>query len=43
VQRVIERLREWGGETAVEVVGREENVVFALPRALRTATAARER
>ena len=35
VQQVIERLRSWGGEAAQEVVGREENVVFALPRALR--------
>jgi len=37
VQRVVARLREWGGETAEEVVGREENVVFALPRELRPA------
>ena len=36
VQRVVARLREWGGEGAQEVVGREENVVFALPRELRT-------
>jgi 4-hydroxy-3-methylbut-2-enyl diphosphate reductase len=35
VQRVVARLREWGGEGAEEVVGREENVVFALPRELR--------
>jgi 4-hydroxy-3-methylbut-2-enyl diphosphate reductase len=35
VQRVVERLREWGGEGVEEVVGREENVVFALPRELR--------
>jgi 4-hydroxy-3-methylbut-2-enyl diphosphate reductase len=35
VQRVVERLREWGGQTAEEVVGREESVVFALPRELR--------
>ena len=37
VQRVVQRLREWGGETAVEVVGRAESVVFALPRELRGA------
>jgi len=37
VQQVVERLREWGGRAAVEVVGREENVVFALPRELRGA------
>ncbi|MGH8218655.1 MAG: 4-hydroxy-3-methylbut-2-enyl diphosphate reductase [Steroidobacteraceae bacterium] len=35
VQRVIERLREWGGVAAQEVVGREERVTFALPRELR--------
>jgi len=37
VQRVVARLREWGGEGAVEVEGREEHVVFALPRELRPA------
>jgi len=35
VQRVVARLREWGGEGAEELRGREENVVFALPRELR--------
>jgi len=35
VQRVVARLREWGGQGAEEVLGREENVVFALPRELR--------
>jgi 4-hydroxy-3-methylbut-2-enyl diphosphate reductase len=35
VQRVVARLREWGGLDAEEVVGRAENVVFALPRELR--------
>jgi 4-hydroxy-3-methylbut-2-enyl diphosphate reductase len=35
VQRVVARLREWGGEGADEILGREENVVFALPRELR--------
>jgi 4-hydroxy-3-methylbut-2-enyl diphosphate reductase len=35
VRQVVERLREWGGHEAVEVVGREENVVFGLPQALR--------
>jgi 4-hydroxy-3-methylbut-2-enyl diphosphate reductase len=35
VQRVVARLREWGGQGAEELVGREENVVFALPRELR--------
>jgi 4-hydroxy-3-methylbut-2-en-1-yl diphosphate reductase len=35
VQQVVEQLREWGGRPAVEAVGREENIVFALPRELR--------
>ena len=35
VQRVVARLREWGGQGAEEFVGRPENVVFALPRELR--------
>jgi hypothetical protein len=33
----VARLREWGGQGAAEVAGREENVVFALPRELRPA------
>jgi 4-hydroxy-3-methylbut-2-enyl diphosphate reductase len=37
VQQVVARLREWGGITAQELVGREEHVVFSLPRALRSA------
>jgi 4-hydroxy-3-methylbut-2-enyl diphosphate reductase len=35
VERVVARLREWGGRGAEEIVGREESVVFALPRELR--------
>jgi 4-hydroxy-3-methylbut-2-enyl diphosphate reductase len=35
VQQVVERLRHWGGMVPQEIVGREENVVFSLPRALR--------
>jgi 4-hydroxy-3-methylbut-2-enyl diphosphate reductase len=35
VRRVVERLQAWGGETVDEVLGREENIVFALPRELR--------
>jgi 4-hydroxy-3-methylbut-2-enyl diphosphate reductase len=35
VQQVVTRLREWGGEPAVELPGRTEHVVFALPRPLR--------
>jgi 4-hydroxy-3-methylbut-2-enyl diphosphate reductase len=41
VQQVIERLREWGAEAPQEVVGREENVYFALPRELRPLNAGR--
>jgi 4-hydroxy-3-methylbut-2-enyl diphosphate reductase len=37
VQRVVGRLREWGGQVPEEVTGREEHVVFALPKALRDA------
>jgi len=40
VQRVVTQLKTWGGEGAEEVVGREENVVFALPRELRVIAAA---
>jgi 4-hydroxy-3-methylbut-2-enyl diphosphate reductase len=35
VKQVVERLRDWGGDLAEEVAGRTENVVFALPKALR--------
>ncbi|HEX6637756.1 MAG TPA: hypothetical protein VF033_08885, partial [Steroidobacteraceae bacterium] len=35
VQQVIARLREWGGTSAEELRGREERVVFSLPRPLR--------
>jgi 4-hydroxy-3-methylbut-2-enyl diphosphate reductase len=38
VQQVVERLREWGGTAPREIIGREENVVFSLPRALRQGT-----
>jgi len=37
VRQVIERLRSWGGELPREVIGREEHVVFGLPRELRRA------
>ncbi len=40
VQRVVARLREWGGQGAEEIVGREENIVFSLPRELRPRTGA---
>jgi 4-hydroxy-3-methylbut-2-en-1-yl diphosphate reductase len=35
VRRVVARLKEWGGQGPEEVLGRAENVVFALPRELR--------
>jgi 4-hydroxy-3-methylbut-2-enyl diphosphate reductase len=35
VKGVIAQLREWGGAVVDEVAGREEHVMFALPRALR--------
>ena len=35
VQQVIDRLRNWGGAAPVELRGREEHVVFVLPKALR--------
>ncbi|MFO1510747.1 MAG: 4-hydroxy-3-methylbut-2-enyl diphosphate reductase [Steroidobacteraceae bacterium] len=38
VQQVIDRLRTWGGAAPVELRGREEHVVFVLPKALRTGT-----
>jgi 4-hydroxy-3-methylbut-2-enyl diphosphate reductase len=38
VQQVVERLRSWGGTVPDELQGRKEQVVFALPRALRAKT-----
>jgi 4-hydroxy-3-methylbut-2-enyl diphosphate reductase len=35
VQQVIARLKAWGGKLATELQGREENIVFALPKELR--------
>jgi 4-hydroxy-3-methylbut-2-enyl diphosphate reductase len=35
VQNVVDRLRELGGEVPEEVSGREENIVFSMPRELR--------
>jgi 4-hydroxy-3-methylbut-2-enyl diphosphate reductase len=37
VQQVVEQLRSWGGEAPRQVMGRPENVVFSLPKALRAA------
>lgn len=35
VQAVINQLQDWGGETAVEIKGIEEKVVFTLPKELK--------
>jgi 4-hydroxy-3-methylbut-2-enyl diphosphate reductase len=35
VQAVVQRLRSWGGQVPSELPGREEHVVFGLPKALR--------
>ena len=35
VERVVARIREWGGHAPVDLVGQPENVVFSLPRELR--------
>jgi 4-hydroxy-3-methylbut-2-enyl diphosphate reductase len=39
VERVVQRIREWGGEAPTNLLGRAENVEFSLPRELRVATA----
>lgn len=36
VKQVIDRLKTWGGESTAELAGREETIVFALPKALRS-------
>ncbi|RLA16207.1 MAG: 4-hydroxy-3-methylbut-2-enyl diphosphate reductase, partial [Gammaproteobacteria bacterium] len=35
VQAVIKQLQDWGGETATEIKGIEEKVVFTLPKELK--------
>jgi 4-hydroxy-3-methylbut-2-enyl diphosphate reductase len=35
IQQVVARLREWGGKIPQEISGREENVVFTMPKELR--------
>lgn len=35
VQEVIEQLKQWGGQTTVELQGIEEKVVFSLPKGLK--------
>jgi 4-hydroxy-3-methylbut-2-enyl diphosphate reductase len=37
VQRVVDRVREWGGAAPAEISGEPEHVVFSLPRELRVA------
>jgi 4-hydroxy-3-methylbut-2-enyl diphosphate reductase len=39
VQQVVQKLTSWGGEEPRQIVGREENVVFSLPRSLRPGAA----
>jgi len=41
VERVVARIREWGGHAPVNLVGQQESVVFSLPRELRVALPAR--
>jgi 4-hydroxy-3-methylbut-2-enyl diphosphate reductase len=38
VNDVISRLRELGGDLPEEIAGREENIVFSMPRELRIDT-----
>ncbi|MCJ8317941.1 4-hydroxy-3-methylbut-2-enyl diphosphate reductase [Idiomarina sp.] len=40
VQEVIAKLQSWGGKTAVELSGREENITFSIPPELRPHPAA---
>jgi 4-hydroxy-3-methylbut-2-en-1-yl diphosphate reductase len=40
VQQVVARLRTWGGVAPREIVGREENVTFSLPKVLRATRSA---
>ncbi|HMU86005.1 MAG TPA: 4-hydroxy-3-methylbut-2-enyl diphosphate reductase [Agitococcus sp.] len=35
IQQVVQRLQQWGGQTPQEITGREENVVFSMPKELR--------
>jgi 4-hydroxy-3-methylbut-2-enyl diphosphate reductase len=35
VERVVQRIREWGGDAPLNLLGQPENVVFSLPRELR--------
>jgi 4-hydroxy-3-methylbut-2-enyl diphosphate reductase len=35
VQQVVDRVKQFGGKTPVELRGREENITFSLPKELR--------
>jgi 4-hydroxy-3-methylbut-2-en-1-yl diphosphate reductase len=41
VERVVAKLREWGGEAPVNLDGQPENIVFSLPKELRVTFAPR--
>ncbi len=41
VERVVARIREWGGKEPVNLLGQTESVVFSLPRELRLAVPVR--
>jgi 4-hydroxy-3-methylbut-2-enyl diphosphate reductase len=43
VERVVARLREWGGQLPENLQGQVENVVFSLPRELRVSLPERQR
>lgn len=36
VRQVVDRLMEWGGKTTTEQTGKEEHIVFSLPKVLRS-------
>jgi 4-hydroxy-3-methylbut-2-enyl diphosphate reductase len=40
VQEVINQLKQWGGQSTIEIQGIEEKVVFSLPKGLRKASVA---
>ncbi|MFL6549843.1 MAG: 4-hydroxy-3-methylbut-2-enyl diphosphate reductase [Povalibacter sp.] len=41
VERVVSKIREWGGDAPVNLTGQQESVVFSLPRELRVPLPAR--
>ena len=42
VERVVARIREWGGQAPENLIGQQESVVFSLPRELRVAFPSRQ-